>query len=56
MRPRSVFGAISPKPTVVIVVIAQYTPTGMLVKPVGGPFDHVHQRTHDQDDQHHEGR
>ena len=30
-RPRSVFGVTSPKPTVVIVVMAQYTPTGMLV-------------------------
>ena len=26
-------GVMSPKPTVVIVVIAQYTPTGMLLKP-----------------------
>jgi len=29
-RPRSVYGVMSPKPTVVMVVIAQYTPTGML--------------------------
>ena len=30
-RPRSVLGVMSPKPTVVTVVMAQYTPTGMLV-------------------------
>ncbi len=36
-RPRSVFGVMSPKPTVVSVVIAQYTDVGMLVKPFSGP-------------------
>ena len=36
-RPRSVFGVTSPKPTVVNVVMAQYTPIGMLVKPFSGP-------------------
>ena len=30
-------GVTSPKPTVVMVVMAQYTPTGMLVKPLSGP-------------------
>src|SRR5690606_29173279 len=36
-RPRSVFGVISPKPTVVIVVMAQYTEAGTLLKPFSGP-------------------
>ena len=35
-RPMSVFGAMSPNPTVVTVVIAQYTETGMLVNPFSG--------------------
>ena len=37
VRPVAVTGAMSPKPTVVMVVMAQYTPTGMLVKPCSGP-------------------
>ena len=36
-RPSSVFGVMSPKPTVVIVTTAQYMPIGMLVKPFAGP-------------------
>lgn len=36
-RPRSVRGVMSPKPTVVIVVTAQYIAVGMLVKPCSGP-------------------
>ena len=36
-RPRSVLGVMSPKPTVVMVVTAQYTAMGMLVKPLAGP-------------------
>ena len=36
-RPRSVLGVMSPNPTVVIVVMAQYTEVGMLVKPLAGP-------------------
>src|SRR3569623_200630 len=36
-RPRSVLGVMSPKPTVVTVLIAQYTAVGMLVKPLPGP-------------------
>ena len=36
-RPRSVFGVMSPKPTVVIVLMPQYIATGMLVKPFSGP-------------------
>ena len=37
MRPKSVLGVMSPKPTVVTVVMAQYTEVGMLVKPLSGP-------------------
>ena len=36
-RPRSVLGVMSPKPTVVTVVMAQYTDVGMLVNPLPGP-------------------
>ena len=36
-RPTSVLGTRSPKPTVVMVEIAQYIATGMLVKPCSGP-------------------
>src|SRR5450830_2176756 len=36
-RPMSVFGAISPKPTVVMVLMAQYMAVGILVKPLSGP-------------------
>ena len=33
IRPMSVLGVMSPNPTVVMVVIAQYMEVGMLVKP-----------------------
>ena len=36
-RPTSVLGVMSPKPTVVMVVMAQYMAVGMLVKPFCGP-------------------
>ena len=36
-RPTSVLGVMSPKPTVVMVVIAQYTEVGMSLKPFYGP-------------------
>ena len=37
VRPMSVFGVISPKPTVVMVLMAQYIDVGMLLKPLSGP-------------------
>ena len=52
-RPMSVFGAMSPNPTVVTVVIAQYTATGMLVKPFSGSLDQIDERPADQHDHQH---
>jgi hypothetical protein len=37
VRPNAVFGVMSPYDTVVMLLTAQYSPTGMLVNPFSAP-------------------